>query len=194
MKSSLIVFWGLFLLLINSSHSATLIVSDFGQLLGATDVEVNGGFYNVSFQDDTCISLYGGCNDSNFVFTTEVAATSAAQALLDQVFIDGPLGEFDSNAGLISGCTHPDECFAITPYKRISTQSIAVALARNYWPGREDNIHLGTRYDHSSSYTTYAYDNDVFAVWEAAAVPVPTAAWLFSSALRGLAGMKRKRT
>ena len=76
-------------LVASSAQAATLNVVG-GQLLGASDVLVDGSLYNVEFLDGTCIDLYNGCDDvSDFTFQTEAAALLAAQALLLQVFENG---------------------------------------------------------------------------------------------------------
>jgi hypothetical protein len=87
------------------AHAATQIVNGSGQLTGATGVTVNGTSYDVEFVDGTCAALFGGCdNVSDFVFQNEADATAAIQALLDQVFTDGPAGQFDSDYSLTLGC------------------------------------------------------------------------------------------
>jgi len=99
--------------------AATQIVNGSGVLTGATGVNVNGTSYGVTFADGSCPALFGGCNDSSdFVFTTSAAAGDAAQALLDQVFLDTGLGSFDSNPQLTLGCETAGifGCFAGVPY------------------------------------------------------------------------------
>ena len=51
-----------------------------------------------------------------FDFTDQADATAAAQALLDQVFLDGPAGSFDSNPEMTLGCSHLVSCNIIIPY------------------------------------------------------------------------------
>ena len=76
-----------------------------GQLMGASNVLVDGSFYDVQFLDGTCIERYNGCDDvSDFTFQTQASAVLASQALLDQVFLDGVEGQFDSDPGLTRGC------------------------------------------------------------------------------------------
>ena len=69
-----------------------------GQLMGASNVLVDGNLYDVQFLGGTCIALYNGCDAvSDFTFQTSAAAGLASQALLDQVFIDGGGGSFDTD-------------------------------------------------------------------------------------------------
>jgi len=66
-------------------------------------VAAGGPLYNVEFLDGTCIDLYSGCDEvSDFTFQSFGAAQLASQALLDQVFIDGVDGLFDSDPTLIN--------------------------------------------------------------------------------------------
>ena len=70
-----------------SAEAATLQVNGAGILTGALGVSVDGTLYDVTFQDGTCAGLFAGCDDnSDFVFSSATAASSASQALLDQVF------------------------------------------------------------------------------------------------------------
>ena len=80
-----------------AASAATLTMDASGILIGATGVTVGGTLYDVVFVDTTCIAAFSGCDsNTDFTFTTESAAISAAQALLDQVFLDGASGNFDS--------------------------------------------------------------------------------------------------
>ena len=72
---------------------------------------MDGNLYDVQFLDGTCIGLYNGCDEiSDFTFQTQSSAALASQALLDQVFLDGPLGNFDSDPTLTFGCSSFYEC------------------------------------------------------------------------------------
>ena len=81
----------------SSAHHAILIVNGSGILTGATGVNVNGTLYDVTFVDGSCVSLFDGCDSvSDFDFSSADDAGDASQALLNQVFLDGPDGNFDS--------------------------------------------------------------------------------------------------
>ena len=91
-------------LMASGAQAATLNVVD-GQLMGASDVLVDGNLYDVQFLDGTCIGLYNGCDEiSDFTFQTLTSASLASQALLERVFLDGPAGTFDSSPSLTHGC------------------------------------------------------------------------------------------
>jgi hypothetical protein len=104
--------------LCSAATAATPILDANGRLIGATDVNVGGQLHEVHFYQ--CYNSFS-CLESGF--TSESAATAAAQALLDQVFLDGPQGLFDSDPSLTRGCTNEpvyssgfDACWIVVPY------------------------------------------------------------------------------
>ena len=104
MRKFALLIWAVVMGWSSGAFAATLDVVG-GQLLGASNVNVGGTLYNVQFIDGTCVALFNGCNEaSDFTFTEPVSALSAAQALLDQVFLDGPSGSFDSIPYLTANC------------------------------------------------------------------------------------------
>ncbi len=53
----------------------------------------------------TCVDIFDGCDEvADFDFTDESTARAAAQALVDQVFIDTAEGSFDTNPYLTYTC------------------------------------------------------------------------------------------
>ena len=109
------LFW-MTILAASSSTAATLNVVG-GQLLGASNVDVDGSLYNVEFLDGTCIALFRGCDSAaDFAFNSETDALGAAQALLDQVFLDVAAGDFDTFPNLTNGCIVSLFCAALLPY------------------------------------------------------------------------------
>jgi len=105
------------------AEAASLIVAG-GELIGATGVDVDGSLYDVEFVEGSCADLFNGCaSGADLQFTTYSSAAQAAQALLDQVFVDGGLGQFDSDFSLTFGC-EPNlifgnfgGCAAMIPYQ-----------------------------------------------------------------------------
>lgn len=76
--------------------------------------------YKVRFSENSCAGIYGSCDASTiFDFDSQLGARGAAQALLDHVFIDGLLGNFDSQPELTFGCLTPlnNRCVATTLYR-----------------------------------------------------------------------------
>lgn len=94
----------------------TLLVNGGGVLIGANNVSVQGMLYNVRFKDGSCDALFNGCDASTFTFKTGNDAAAAARALLEQVFVDGPAGNFDSIPSKTFGCQSDVECDTHIPY------------------------------------------------------------------------------
>lgn len=99
-----------------SSWSVMLDIR-LGTLYGAQEVQVGNTLYDVSFQDGTCIGLYGNCDEvSDFPFATLAEAQDANLSLLDQVFVDTLDGLFDSEPLVTFGCENAgNECVVQTP-------------------------------------------------------------------------------
>ncbi|MFS0771636.1 PEPxxWA-CTERM sorting domain-containing protein [Sphingomonas sp. 1P08PE] len=87
-----------------------------GRLVGASGVVVDGSTYDVAFVDGSCATAHGTCTAANFAFTDKNHATLAAQALLDQVFLDGSAGAFDSDPALTMGCGNESGCESYVVY------------------------------------------------------------------------------
>ena len=142
-----------------------------GELVGATGVNVGGSVYDMTIAEGTCIDLYGGCDElSDFTFTSLADAQAAAQALFDQVLLDGPLGNFDTVPNLNIGCTGVF-CGTAFPYALPTPTDISIVSAVNDANEANDIIvdgDTGRAFDSSSgtfhTLTTYA-------VW----TPVPPA-------------------
>lgn len=175
----------------SEANAATVNVVG-GQLVGASGVDVDGTLYDVEFVDGSCVDLFSGCDESSdFTFTTESDALAASQALLDQVFLDGLGGNFDSAPELTNGCTTGtlSFCDATTPFglNEAGFGLIDTADARNDSTDTLDLIQVSIL---AGSSSTSAADFQVYAVWTA--VPEPTTALLLSTAFLALAGRKQR--
>ncbi len=116
MKKIFALFLMICCFLMGHANAATLIVTG-GNLTGANGVIINGNIYNVEFLDGECSEIFSGCDDeSDFLFQTGVSSLAASQALLNQVFINGPLGAFGSSPGATRGCTSSFACQVVTPF------------------------------------------------------------------------------
>ena len=122
-----------------ASVAAPILQINAGILTGALNVDVGGSLYNVEFIDGSCVALFSGCDEeTDFIFSTEATAMVAAQALLDQVFVDGPDGNFDSQPSSTAGCQTASSCAVVIPYELASLTSLIVAGAGNSQTEAED--------------------------------------------------------
>jgi len=112
---------------VSPAHAATLDVQG-GQLVGAFGVNVSGTLYDVQFLDGTCVAIFSGCDNAaaDFDFGSVANADAAAQALLDQVFLDAPSGNFDSEPNLTAGITNSTYGYAFIP---VSTDGVSVGFS-----------------------------------------------------------------
>lgn len=178
----LLVGVGSALIMAGSAGAATLNVVG-GQLLGASGIDVSGVLYDVEFLDGTCISLFDGCDSlADFTFTTATAALSAATALLDQVFLDGLSGNFDSDPTLTNGCTSFSLCQAVTPHGFLFDRP-ASARARN-GIGVGNNNAVSNVVELESTFSSADVPSLVWAVWTP--IPEPGTAVLMGLGLLGL--------
>jgi len=186
----------------NVRAAATLAVNGSGILTGTQNVSINGTPYDVTFADGTCSAIFpGSCNSvSDFAFNTQSNAVAAANALLDQVFLDGSAGDFNSNPALTFGCSDPNACETLIPYGFFSpggATEILIAADVNSSAGGTDFVTSGnvlTTFD--TSLPANAGLNWAVFTPAGASVPVPQPATL-SVMVAGLAGIgwiRRKRS
>lgn len=195
---------GFFLLMGFTIHAqaATWNVVD-GELLGAGDISIAGlsGTYSVEFVEGTCVGIFNGCDNpaDDFAFTTEADAIAAAQALLDQVFLDPASGgpdTFDTDPEKTFGCFGLSTCTAYIPWD-IGTANEGIAWtvgARNGAGGStgfNDNVIVDTALG-DDEWDSSTLGPSVYAVFSAE-IPVPGAVWLFGSALLGVFGVRKNK-
>ena len=98
------------------------LVNGEGILTGANSVDIAGTLYNIRFSEGSCNSLFGGrCDQRLFAFANAAQARVAGEALLEQVFVDSPAGQFDSQPYTIFGCTNLQNCHSFIPFQFIET-------------------------------------------------------------------------
>lgn len=171
------------------SVSASVILDiDQGKLKGARNVVIDSTLYDVRFEDGSCEGVFNGCDGpSDFTFTTEASATAAANALLDQVFLDSSSGQFDTEPFSTFGCSHPDWCFSYIPYVLVNSDRVGVVLAFN---GREPD------YSDSPSATFLSIADDLSqtdyltytTLTLSLPVPAPNGMFLIGASILGLFG------
>lgn len=186
------------------AEAAVVHIVGNGKLAGATGVVVDGSIYDVTFEDGACDTVFTDCGalpdygPVPFAFTTEAGALAAAQALLDQVFINdvsvgGVTYNFDSQPTLTHGCTRTyqpqvDHCFIPTPY-HISGDKVLEATVINYEDDAKDVLELQFDFTHIPTYEW----NVVYAKWRPAnpaPVPLPAGLPLLLTGFAGLAGLR----
>lgn len=180
----------------SDTDAAVLTVID-GQLAGAQNVEIDGALYDVSFSSDSCIAVFGGCNEaSDFAFTTVLAAKAAAQALIDQVFLDGPEGLFDTDVSATLGCEAGADCLAIIPFDVVGAGPWPVqrTFARN---SNDEDFDAAVSGAGGAEADSVLSDHRVWAVFTATGIgdeiPTPGMVSLLVLGLAGIALARRKR-
>ena len=196
----------LFLALAASGAQAATLDVIGGQLRGASNVDVGGLLYDVEFVEGSCIGVFDGCDDpSDFAFTDLASGNLASQALLDQVFLDGSEGSFDSSPGLTLGCEGTEVCGAMTPFDgdaSSATVFLSASIAINKDISRDFVDFLGMPYgidsvgellggqaqlDTADALTSAGpVDVLVWARWQAAPIPEPNTAILLGLGLVAL--------
>lgn len=155
-------------------------------LTGATGVSVNGSLYDVEFLDGTCISVFGGCDsDSDFAFSSAVAAKAAGQALIDQVFLGG-----FADPALTAGCGL-FVCYPWIPYAQDPEGVFAAGVANEINSDFEFSTGLSVVKDWDFALVD-SYTWARFTTVQATAVPEPSS-WTLMLAGFGAIGLALRR-
>jgi hypothetical protein len=166
MKNKKLQILILFIMLSVSKFSNAYItynVDSNGKLLGASNVEFLNAYYDVTFVDGSCFSIYGDCSSTQFLIDTYYDSIAASNALLSTVFVDNIYGSFFSDPSLINGCTDTSICIIYTPYGINSNGEVLVGEALKKNPSISyfdvDGTTVPTTFD-----TTQA-SNITYAIW-----------------------------
>ena len=187
-----LVFTGL------SATAAPVLQIREGKLVGASNVQVGTGFFDVQFIEGTCAILSSSCSPASagpaFAFLTASAAAAASQALLDVVLIDSKLGHFDSVPSQVFGCDNVPFCYVLTPYYYDVVPGVVItswALNHNFPPS--DSV--ASIFKVSSALDMSAAAYFVWASWRGhvETVPEPTTLALFGAALIALTASSRRK-
>lgn len=155
-----------------------LFVNDEGILTGAKNVQVGNDLYSVAFASGACVSVFSGCLpfSDDFIFRSRSAATTASQALLDQVFVDGPDGRFDNFPGRIIGCPF-EWCSVITPISAQWIQDAEPWLCVNFGAAHRHGSWELAESSSGSCFNGYgdisASQTAVWAKWSGPKTPLP---------------------
>jgi len=172
-----------------------------GQLLGARNVDVNGALYDVEFVDGTCVALFNGCTGaSDFDFSTRTLAVAAATSLMNTVFLDGPLGDFDSDYTLTAGIETNffNRGWINIPYEfRPGLMRAGTIAFFNYGVlGGDDAVSTNSNTSIKVADDTSNIDYFVFARFtpsQLTPVPLPAGGFLLLAGLAGLGALRARR-
>ena len=168
-----------------ASHAATLRVDNSGTLLGATGVSIDGREYKVRLKDGSCDSVFFGCQEKLFAFRSADDARQAGFALLNQVYVDGAAGNFDTGFNIAGCSTGPGGCITRIPYADLGPNKYLMATVVN-----------GAVNDFVVLEGPFTNDNGPFSNLNFAAfapVPVPSGLPLLVGAIGALWAFQRRR-
>ena len=179
------------------AFSATLIINDDNQLMGANEVLVNGTLYDVRFVDGSAGNLFSDGNDwYTTTFTTKEDAIEASQALLDQVF----LGIYDTDPELTNGIEDLSDTYINTAYdirKGKRKDMVLIVTTHNYSDDKEDTVYYPAKFDQVTVLTLDSTNDGktAWATWALSpnAVPVPGSLSLLGLGITAMAAINRKR-
>ena len=166
-------------------------VVESNKLVGATNVNVGGTLYDVTFADGSCISLFGGCTNSSFVFSTYAQAYAANTALSNSVFLDVPAGNFNSVPELTAGCSMGIGCTVLTPYSLVGANVYYASVDNTPGIGFISGTHEG--FYVVPSYSTNTWNDKTFAVWSVSPVPEPETYAMLLAGLGVMGFIARRR-
>ena len=200
----------LFMFLSLSGANAANYVFSGNQLIGATQVEVNGANFTVSFVEGTAEDVWNLSGGGSFDFSTQAEAQAAAETLGEQVFDNQILvnygtvqrwerDTYDTQPALTYGIGSYNRGDIVIPYAidRVFFSAWAFINEASYGDlGYADSDFTGafaTSLTNDSS--TPQNNNFVFAKFTLTPVPIPVpgTALLMGSGLLGILGTARRK-
>ena len=160
---------------------------------GATNVDVNGTLYDVSFTNGICSSLFTGCDDiSDFTFQDQTAA-DAAKVSLRLLFAETP--SLLEDPSLIEGC-EDEICQVIIAYPaaapNFSITGVVIDANALIFPFFDFRADFLGNFQQPTSLNTGFNPTATFARFTVSEVPLPAGGWLLLSGVFALAAFRRR--
>lgn len=180
----------------SSSANASLILNidpNTGELIGASNIDVNGTFYDVLFREGSIEEIFSPLH--SFDASSKEEADLFSLALLNQLFSQNPPSGYDYNPDQIFGCSYLNECSILAPYAVDNTNTYTNSsgvVNQNGDSADFISLFLGL-YDFSDSSLLYSarVDWKVYADWTLSTpVPEPSSLLLFVCAILGLSSRR----
>jgi len=176
------------LLFLTTHNAASTVLETTGSFLtGATEVNVGGVMYDVSFINDSATNIFGAI--PVFDAVTKIEADNFSLALIEQVLI----GSYSIPSNIF-GCEGSYDCHINTPYgvDKDAGSGIDLILA--------SQVDMGGYSLDSNDVQDAAWERinwvpggqTVYADWRVATVPEPTTFTLLGLGLLGLGFTRRK--
>ena len=119
---------------VKGTQLASTLIMNGSILMGATNIDVGGTYYDVSFIGGFCEQVFSICDTSSFTFQSSADALLASDSLLEQVFnkslgLSGDYEQIDSAPEVINGSNAPTTVFILTPFENIGSTTFVYAAA-----------------------------------------------------------------